>query len=150
MAAPVDPIVKLVQVQGSAPGAMTDVNISEVGGVTVPSGNLPVLAARLNADDMTEVRINQSASGDTTVIAAVAAQTTKIYAISLSVAAPTVIQIKNGAGSVLQEWPLAQNGGFVLTFMSRPWYTTSANTAFIINSSAAISVQGRAYYVTSA
>lgn len=101
-------------------------------------------------NDLTGLRINTAASGDTALVAAVAGQTTRVHSLRLSVAGAVIVQIKNGA-TVLEVFNFAGVGGaLVLDFRSRPWYLTTANTALNINLSAAVQVDGRIEYVTSA
>lgn len=93
---------------------------------------------------------NAGLAGDTVVKAAVAGQTTRVHALRLSVAGATIITVKRGA-TVLEKFNFAGNGGgVILDFRSRPHYITAANETFVINSSAAVQVDGRAEYVTSA
>jgi hypothetical protein len=101
-------------------------------------------------NDLTGVRVNQTASGDTTVVAGTALQSVRVYRMKLSVAGATVIQIKDGAGTVLEVFNFAGNGGaVVLDFSTRPWYTTAAANGLVINSSNAVQVDGRVEYVKS-
>lgn len=95
-------------------------------------------------------RINTAASGDTVMVAAVAGQATRVYGLRLSVAGAVVVQIKNGAGTILEVFNFAgAGGGIVLDLRELPYYTTSANTALIINLSAAVQVDGVLESVTS-
>ncbi len=95
-------------------------------------------------------RINTAAAGDNTLVAAVVGQATRVYGLRLSVAGAVDVQIKNGAGTVLEVFHFAGNGGgVVLDLRELPFYTTSANTAFIINLSAAVQVDGVVEFCTS-
>lgn len=101
-------------------------------------------------NDLSELRINTNASGDTALVAAVSGQTTRVHAIRLSVAGAVIVQIKNGS-TVLEVFNFAGNGGSVLlNFRGRPYYKTSANTALNINLSGTVQVDGRLEYITSA
>lgn len=146
------------QVQGTAAdGAAPVGNPVLIGGsdgtnaqTLLTDSNGGPIEGKLSTTDLTGAAITFAASGDNTVVAAVASQTTKVYRMYFVVAGATNITIKNGAGASLTgAVPLAANGGMMLDFSSRPWYTTSTNTAFIINSSAAVQVSGRVEYVTS-
>ena len=96
------------------------------------------------------VAINQSASGDTTLVAAVASQSTKLYAMILVCTGATAITIKDGASTSLTgAMSFGANGGFTLDMMGEPWFSGTANTAFIINSSNAVQVSGVALYIQS-
>lgn len=93
---------------------------------------------------------NTATSGNTTLVAAVSGQTTRVHRLKLSVAGASIVQIKNGA-TVLEVFNFAGNGGsVVLDFSAEPWYITSVNAALVINSSTAVQVDGRVEYVTSA
>ena len=112
---------------------------------------LPVGAPLLATSDLSQAAISFSTSGDQVIVAAVSGQTTRVHRMILVVAPATNITIKNGAGTSLTgAMPLGAGGAIVLDFSNRPWFKTSVNTAFIINSSAAVQVGGMADYVTSA
>ena len=98
---------------------------------------------------LTGVLVNNSAaSGDLTVVAGTALQTVRLHRLKLSVADACIVSIKDGAGTTLDKFNFAGNGGgVVLDFGARPWYTTSAGNALIINVSAAVQVDGRAEYI---
>lgn len=94
---------------------------------------------------------NAGLTAEVAVVAAVASQTTRIYRLKLSVAGATIVTIKDGAGgTTLEKFNFSGNGGgFILDLSAEPWYVTSVNKAFIIQSSAAVQVDGRAEYLTS-
>jgi hypothetical protein len=118
---------------------------------TAPTGTAASDQPLWTTSDLTRVRVNTAVAGDNTIVAAVSGQTTRIHRMKLSVAGPVIVQVKDGAGTILEVFNFAGNGGgLVLDFASRPWYITTANTAFILNLSAAVQVDGRVEYVTSA
>lgn len=101
-------------------------------------------------DGLTEAIINFAASGDNTIVAGTASQTVRVYRIFFVVAAATNILIKDGAGTNLTgAMSFSQNGSFTLDLTSNPWFVTSGGNAFIINSSNAVQISGRAYYTKS-
>lgn len=102
--------------------------------------------------DLTFLKItNAAASGDTTLVAATASVKTRVYRMKLSVAGATIISIKDGAGTTLEKFNFAGDGGaLILDFSARPWYTGTVNTAFILNSSAAVQVDGSLEYAQAA
>lgn len=106
-------------------------------------------ASPLSTNDLTAARISFSATGDQTIVTATAAQTTRVYRLRLSVAGATNISMKDGAGTTLEIIQFAAAGMIVLDFNTRPYWTTSVNTAFILNSSAAVAVEGRIEYIKS-
>lgn len=90
---------------------------------------------------------NAAASGDTTVVAAVAVRTVRVYGLRLSAAAATVVQVKDGAGTVLEQFNFAASGGNVdLALRGSPYYLTTQGNALIINSSNAVQVDGQLEY----
>lgn len=92
---------------------------------------------------------NAAAAGDTTLIAAVPGQKTRAYGLRLSVAGATVVQIKDGAGTVLEVFNFAAAGSMPpLELRELPYYTTSANSALVLNSSNAVQVDGQLEYFT--
>lgn len=125
--------------------------IDEAPAVTgAPAGTSAVDTPLWPTIDLTGLHINTAASGDTTLVAAVASQTTRVHRLKISVAGPVVVQIKDGA-TVLDVFHFVGNGrNVILDFSSRPWYVTTANTALVINLSGAVQVDGRVEYVTSA
>lgn len=93
---------------------------------------------------------NAAAAGDTPVVAGVAGQAVRVYGLRLSVAGATVVSVKDGAGTVLEVFNFAGVGGeVVLELRDDTYYETSAGNAFIVNSSAAVQVDGRLEYFQS-
>ena len=97
---------------------------------------------------LTGQRITFNATADQTIVAATAAQTTKAHRLRLSIAGATNISIKDGA-TVLEVFQFAGAGALILDFSERPYYVTTANTAFVIASSALVAVEGRIDFVKS-
>lgn len=96
----------------------------------------------------TSQRISTNTAGDNQLLAAVAAKTHRIHSLRLSVAGAVVVQVKDGA-TVLEVFNFAGNGGgLTLDFREKPYYVGGVNTAFIINLSAAVQVEGRFEYIT--
>lgn len=92
---------------------------------------------------------NAAASGDTTLVAAVAGKQTRVYGFRISVAGATIVTMKDGAGTSLEVFNFAGAGGYAFfELREEPYYTGTANTAFILNSSAAVQVDGRLEYFT--
>ncbi len=93
---------------------------------------------------------NAAGSGDTTLVAAVSGQTTRVHRLRLSAAGATIVTIKRGSTS-LEVFNLAGNGdGVILPLSEEPYYITAANETFVLNSSAAVQVDGYLEYITSA
>ena len=103
-----------------------------------------------STSDLTGLRINVAASGDTALVAGVGGQTTRVYRMRLSVAGAVVVQIKDGA-TVLEVFNFPAAGGSVILDLSdRPYYRTAVAAALNINLSAAVQVDGRLEFVQSA
>jgi len=98
---------------------------------------------------LTVAAINFSSSGDNTIIAAgTGAQTIKVYRMELTVAAATALTIKDGAVTEGAR-TLFAGGGLSWDYDSEPWSTGAAATAWKINSSNAVQVSGRIWYLVS-
>lgn len=92
----------------------------------------------------TALNTSFSSSGDNTVVSATAAQTTRVFALALTFASPVDVTIKDGA-TVLGVF----QGALTLVLDplgGNPRYVTSANSAFIINLSAAVAAKGTVWY----
>ncbi len=110
---------------------------------------LPVLPG-LAAAQLSSIPFdNAAASGDAVAVTAVPGQTTKVYRLLLVAAGATTITIKDGATALTGPMSLAANEAMVLDFDGEPWFTGSVNTNFIVNSSAAVQISGRVYFIQS-
>lgn len=95
----------------------------------------------------TPLVINFAASGDNTVVAAVASQVIRVYRIFFVVSGATNITIKDGASTSLTGAMTFNTGGaWVLDMSGDAWFTTASGNSFIINSSNAVQVSGAVYY----
>ena len=100
-------------------------------------------------------KIACAASGNNTIVAAVAAKKIRVLSAALVVAAATNIYFVDGAGSPValfgdstNKVNLAANGGFVLPFNPVGWFETSTtNVALNLNLSAANTAGGGICYV---
>jgi hypothetical protein len=130
-------------------------NIGDVDVLTlpaIPAGSNEIgriRYAKPTTSELSEAIVNFSSSGDNTIVSATTSQTTRVYAIFLVASGPTNIKFRNGTTDLTGVIPLTAGGGLVLDNMGDPWFTTSANTAFNINSSAAVQVSGRCYHTKS-
>jgi len=86
-------------------------------------------------------RINASASGDATVISAVAGQVTRVYGLRLSAGSAVTVQIKRGT-TVLETLNLQAGNPRVFALRELPYFVTGVNEALVINLSAAVQVDG--------
>lgn len=138
---------------GTATGALRvelPTNGTGVVGLNAGTNNIgKTTDALLTTTDLTGGAVSISSSGDNIVIAAVSAQSTKVHRLRLYPSAAVTVVVKNGA-TTLETIPFTGAGAFILDFSTRPYYTTSNNTDFILNLSGATAVTGRIDYVTSA
>lgn len=111
---------------------------------------LPAAEPLRKTADLTGAAINVSASGDSTLVAAVASQTTRVHRMWFVVGGATNITIKRGSTALTGAIPFNAGGSFVLDMSQRPHFITGTNEAFVIGSSAAVQISGRVEYVTSA
>lgn len=93
--------------------------------------------------------INASASGNTTVVAAVAGKSIYIISMEFLCAGAVTVEWQSGAGGAViskgQSFPL--NGGKVLPFNPGAWGNTAVGALLNINLSAAVQVAGSLQYV---
>ena len=122
----------------------TDRDVTSSGGASI-TDEAPLLTT-----DLTQAAISFSSSGDNTVVSATASQVTRVYRLLLNANATTTLTFKDGAATSLSgamafdfRLPL------VLPYSQRAYYTTTANTAFIINSTDAVQVSGTIWYIKS-
>lgn len=129
-------------------GQQTPVQTDNQGRVlTVESGSSSPPTPPLTSA-YTPLNTSFSSSGDNTVVAATASQTTRVFAIALTFATPVDVAIKDGAGTTLGVFQ--QITSLVLDPLgASPRYVTTANTAFIINLGAAVSAKGTIWYTKS-
>jgi hypothetical protein len=96
--------------------------------------------------DLYEIAINFASSGDNTVIGSYGGPV-KVYKLFLVAATATTITFKSGASvSLTGAITLNSGGSVVLDVSDTPWFTTQKNDAFVINSSVASQISGRAYF----
>ena len=108
--------------------------------------------APINLASVQLAAVNFSASGDNTLVAAVAGKLIQLVRIFVVVAAATNLTFKDGTGGTALSGPIpmAANGSITLDIApvtDFPWYSTSnvANN-LVLNSSAAVQVSGTIWY----
>lgn len=90
-----------------------------------------------------EAKIDFSASGDNTILAAAAGFSYSIRQMFFIPAGDTTIQIKSGANILVGGMQIVGNTLFELNLSELAWVTTNTGEALIFNSSAAVQVGGR-------
>lgn len=99
-------------------------------------------------DNMREGDINFAASGDNTLIAAVAGAKVRMWQILLIANAAVNVIFKHGA-TAFNGFAIpfvAQGSTLVLDHTGQPWLTTLPGEALVVNSSGAVQLTGRVYY----
>lgn len=93
--------------------------------------------------------VNFTATGDTAVVAAVAAQSVYVYRLFIVASAATTITIKDGvAGTALTgAMSIAAGGSIMLDMSGDAWFATTAGNAFVISQSGTAQISGAVYYV---
>jgi hypothetical protein len=88
-----------------------------------------------------------AASGDNTVIAGLASQTIRLYALALTLAAPVDVALKDGS-TVLGTF----QGVTALIFdplIGNPRWVTAAGNGFVVNLAAAVACKGTVWFTQS-
>ena len=99
---------------------------------------------------LTNAVVDVTGTGDKTLVSATASQTTRVFRLFLVPDGTTNVVLKTGSTALTGQIPLTPNQGFVLDFDGEPWFVTGANEAFIVNSSAAVNIDGFIQYEKSA
>ncbi|HEY9219553.1 MAG TPA: hypothetical protein VIO94_16010 [Phenylobacterium sp.] len=104
----------------------------------------------LATSSLTAATIAKSTSGDTTLVAAVSGQTTRVHRMKFTCDAAALILVKRGSTTIDRFRFPSTGGAAILEFSQQPWYVTAGNEAFVINSSTTANIDGSVEYVTSA
>lgn len=94
------------------------------------------------------IKINATASGDNTIISAVASKKLRVIGIAFVCSSSVDIIFKSGANTLIDAMQFAKNGG--IADNGQPvgyWLETNSGEAFIMNLNSAVNVRGRCYYV---
>lgn len=97
-------------------------------------------------NDLLEDIIDFSGGGDSMIITGSPGTIIRIYKIFFLVAGSTGILIKDNQTALVGVLDFSANEGVVLDFDTKPWFTLGAGDSFLLNSSNAVQVSGRAYY----
>lgn len=94
-------------------------------------------------------RIDATADGDNTVVAAVAGQRIRVVGFAFTASAAGVIGFKSGAATTLATFDLAAKGGVSYAGgPGAPAFQTAAGQALVVNNPAAVDSVGFVAYVT--
>lgn len=100
-------------------------------------GRLPYLLSQ---------EVDFSASGDNTVVAAVAGKRINIQRVWFVVGSDVTITFKRGSTDLSGAVPMLANGSFVLDLSGEAWFSTDVAEAFIMNTNGAVQVSGMVYF----
>lgn len=111
----------------------------------------PIAVAPQAASAFSEAAITITAGGNTAIVAAISAKTTKLYRLTLSCQNATTINLEDGSTVKMGPYYLGTGGSIVLDLSASgsPWTVGSANTALNINSSTAVNCGGSVSYIQS-
>jgi hypothetical protein len=91
--------------------------------------------------------ISFAASGDNTIVAAVANKRIYIFRLYFILGAASNITFKTGTTALSGALPFQANQGMILDPTECPWHQTDVGSAFILNSSNAVQVSGSVGYI---
>lgn len=99
--------------------------------LTAPVSELPKTPL-LSESDMVAGNVSRTGAGETTMVAAVSGQTTKLHAYAVTVPGPGTVEIRNGTGgTVLRKHVFPDKGGLIRDERERPYAKTGTNTALV-------------------
>lgn len=137
-----------VTVNTALPAGANSIGTVVLGAGTADAGKVRFSVPTTSA--LTSASINASASGDNTLVAAVAAQTVRVFKLFLVANGAVNIKFKDGAATDLTAvMNLNIGGSITIDLDGEPWFLTSAGNAFVLNLSAAVQVSGRIYFTQS-
>jgi len=107
---------------------------------------LQVIRTPATSAYLTQIGVNQTTAGDLTLIPAVAGKTIKVYRVFLMSGVAGMLTPKDGATPFCGPLPFSANGGLIMDYDGKPWFTCSLGNAFVMNMSAAGQLSGRIGY----
>lgn len=143
-------------------GAGTSIATDDIGTVHYPRNKIVVGADGVNDGDvakanpmptrpgmpttkqLTQASVSVAASGDNTLVAATASQTTRVFRLYLVNSGTVKVdaKFKSATTDKTGAMSLYPGGTICLDFDGEPWFVTGANEAFILNLSAAAQISG--------
>lgn len=101
--------------------------------------------------DLTHAFVTSSSSGEQDMVTATASQTTRLHRFTITAAAATVVELRDGAsGTALKTIEFPAAGAYTYDFDPRPYAKTTANTKLVRNSTVATKVTIDFEYIKSA
>lgn len=142
--------------QGTSPWVVSGTVTSNLSGSitatlsgSIPSGNNPIGKVGFNstAAVLSSVVLNFSALGTSTIVTAVASQTTNVYRLFLTNTTATTLFFQDSATSLSGPLNLSTNGSIVFDLSGEPWFTSTSSSNFNIQITATSQISGRLYYL---
>lgn len=90
---------------------------------------------------------NASASGDTTLVAAVPGRRVRVLALAGVTTLANSVHFRSNATPIAATFPLAANGGVVLPVNELGWFETAFGEALVVNMTAATATGLQIVYV---
>lgn len=90
---------------------------------------------------------NDSASGDTTLVAAVAGRKIRVVALTAVTTLANSVHFRSNATPITATFPLAANGGVVLPVNELGWFETAIGEALAVNMTVATATGLQIVYV---
>lgn len=132
-----------VAVSSGPAAARTTDSISAALAIDALMNGLSVLAPNFSG-------ITASASGATTLVAAVASKKIRVHGLFIVCAAAVTLDLQSHTTTATKtgSMPFAANGGMVVSFSPTGWFETVAGEALDINLGGAVAVGGQLIYTT--
>mgnify|MGYP001576238174 CR=1 FL=1 len=111
-----------------------------------PTSPLAVRPGHPSTGFLTNASLSFATSGNNTLVAATASQTTRVFRIVLVFEGAVGIKFISGSTDQTGVMKMKDGGSIVLDFDGEPWFVTGSNEAFIANLDAAINVRGFIQY----
>src|SRR5271170_937446 len=91
-------------------------------------------------DPFISVAINLNSSGNNTLVAGVAGKIIRVYRLFFIVTSSTSITFQDASTALTGPMAFAANGGMVLDFDTKPWFTVAKGDSWVLNSTNAVQV----------
>jgi hypothetical protein len=124
--------------------ALQDLLVSVESSIPAGTNLIGKMQPGFGAAQLTSAPLTFASSGDNTAVTR-ATGTIKVYGIFLTLATPTTLTIKNGAGSSLTGAMTLSS--LFLPIQSEPYFTTTSTNNLVINLGSAVQCSGTVYYL---
>lgn len=131
-------------------------DVSSINGLPVqPQAGLgatpfPIVPGIRLTEQFTRVAINSAAGGTIALVAAVAAQTWKLFGIVFTVASAVTVKLSDGTVDMTGAMSFGAGGGLILTPQGEPYWTAAgANRPLNLVMGSTVQISGTAWYILS-